>query len=80
MADESLELVPASRMRACIAGVLGALGVPGEDAAVVADALVEADLTGVDSHGIHLLTMYVERLRDVILTVAREERTEKELA
>lgn len=63
MADESFELVPATRMRACIEGVLGALGVPGDDAAVVAEALVEADLTGVDSHGIHLLTMYVERLR-----------------
>ena len=43
MADESTELVPAPRMRACIEGVLGALGVPAGDAAVVAEALVEAD-------------------------------------
>ena len=63
MADDAVELVPAARMTACIEGVLGALGVPVPDAEVVAQALVEADLTGVDSHGIHLLSMYVERLR-----------------
>ncbi len=63
MADDAVELIPAERMLACIEGVLVALGVPAADAAVVAEALVEADLTGVDSHGIHLLTMYVERLR-----------------
>ncbi len=63
MADDVVELVPAARMTACIEGVLGALGVPPADAAIVAEALVEADLTGVDSHGIHLLSMYVERLR-----------------
>ncbi len=61
--DETAELVPAPRLRACIEGVLERLGVPAGDAAVVAEALVEADLTGVDSHGIHLLSMYVDRLR-----------------
>ena len=40
-----------------------ALGVPPGDAASVAEVLVEADLTGVDSHGVHLLLMYADRLR-----------------
>ena len=31
--------------------LLGALGVPGSQAALVADNLIEADLRGVDSHG-----------------------------
>jgi LDH2 family malate/lactate/ureidoglycolate dehydrogenase len=56
-------LVPAARVRLVIVDALGALGVPVDDAAVVAETLVEADLTGVDSHGVHLLTMYLSRLR-----------------
>jgi len=57
------ETVPAARLRVTIAGVLEALDVPAADATTVAELLVEADLGGVDSHGCHLLTMYVERLR-----------------
>lgn len=63
MTEPSTELVAAERVRAVIAGALVALGVPAADAAMVADVLVEADLTGVDSHGVHLLLMYAERLR-----------------
>ena len=35
---------------------------PADDAATVADLLVEADLSGVDSHGCHLVPMYARRL------------------
>ena len=63
MAAPETVLVPAERVRRVIAESLGALGVPSDDAALVAETLVEADLTGVDSHGVHLLTMYVTRLR-----------------
>jgi len=62
------EAVPAARLRATIAGVLEALDVPASDAATVAELLVEADLAGVDSHGCHLLTMYVNRLRSGHIT------------
>ena len=53
--------------------------VPAPDAAVVADNLVEADLRGVDSHGIHLLALYAARLReghlraDAKVTVLRDD-------
>ena len=50
-----VELIAADRVRLVVAEALAALGVPGADAAAVAEVLVEADLTGVDSHGIHLL-------------------------
>jgi LDH2 family malate/lactate/ureidoglycolate dehydrogenase len=43
--------------------MLVAVGVPAADADVVATLLVEADLVGVDSHGCHLLPMYVNRIR-----------------
>ncbi|WP_419918593.1 Ldh family oxidoreductase [Candidatus Poriferisocius sp.] len=39
------------------------LGVPPDQAEIVADNLVEADLRGVDSHGAHLVELYVARLR-----------------
>lgn len=38
-------------------------GLSQTDAAVAADALVEASLRGVDSHGIARVPMYCERLR-----------------
>jgi len=59
----STHLVAAERLRAVAGAVLAALGVPATDAATVAEVLVEADLTGVDSHGVHLLLMYADRLR-----------------
>lgn len=61
--DTTAELVPAARVTDVISAVLGALGVRATDARDVAEVLVEADLTGVDSHGVHLLQMYATRLR-----------------
>lgn len=56
-------------------------GMPAEDARLTALSLVEADLRGVDSHGVVRLAIYVERLvRRAIapepeLAVARETRS-----
>ena len=61
-ADASPRVAPQALREHC-AAVLGALGVPHTDAELVAESLVEADLRGVDSHGVHLLPMYVTRLR-----------------
>lgn len=55
--------VPAETLRKVLGGVLEALGAPPHDAATVAGLLVEADLRGVDSHGAHLLGLYVARVR-----------------
>lgn len=43
--------------------LLTAHGVPGRDAAVVADCLLRADLRGVDTHGLVRLPTYLDRLR-----------------
>ena len=56
-------VVTAAWLEDAIAGVLEGLAVPAADARAVAGLLVEADLSGVDSHGCHLLPMYVRRLR-----------------
>src|SRR5438105_4544126 len=39
------------------------LGVPAEDAALLSDSLVEADLRGVHSHGMLMVPGYVDRIR-----------------
>lgn len=50
---------PASRVRAFLTRVLKAAGTAEQSASSVADALTEASLRGVDSHGIRLITHYV---------------------
>lgn len=57
------DLVPAEALSALIARLFAAAGVPAGDAATVAEALVDADLRGLASHGSHLVPVYVERLR-----------------
>ena len=50
-------------VRDYVTQVFSRLGLPEEDAAVVADSLVEADLRGVHSHGMLMVAGYVGRIR-----------------
>jgi LDH2 family malate/lactate/ureidoglycolate dehydrogenase len=54
--------VDASALREFAAEVLCAGGLPTDSAAIVADALVSADLRGVDTHGVCRIPVYIERL------------------
>lgn len=63
MADTDPVLIPAHRLRAHCTRVLEGLGVPSDQADLVAGSLVEADLRGVESHGVHLMVLYFDRLR-----------------
>jgi len=58
-----LTLVPAAALRDYCARILEGLGVPPDQAGVVAESLIEADLRGVESHGVHLMVLYADRLR-----------------
>ncbi len=55
--------VPSATLQAHARAVLIALGVPDDEAELVAGSLVEADLRGVDSHGVNLLRVYFDRIR-----------------
>jgi LDH2 family malate/lactate/ureidoglycolate dehydrogenase len=57
-----MPVVAADRLRAWSERVLAAAGVDGAHAALVAESLVAASLRGVDSHGIHLLPSYLDRI------------------
>jgi LDH2 family malate/lactate/ureidoglycolate dehydrogenase len=55
--------VDAPRLTQFAAAVFSAVGVPDEDARLVADSLVTADLWGHQSHGMMRLSWYVNRIR-----------------
>jgi LDH2 family malate/lactate/ureidoglycolate dehydrogenase len=55
--------VDAESLKARVARIFERLNAPAEDAAVVADHLVEADLRGVHSHGVIRVARYVEEIR-----------------
>jgi LDH2 family malate/lactate/ureidoglycolate dehydrogenase len=61
--NEDAIRVPAPALRAHAAALLAGLAVPPDQAEVVAGTLVEADLRGVDSHGVNLVRLYATRIR-----------------
>lgn len=56
--------IEGDRLRRYCAGILGGLGVPDDQAELVATSLVEADLRGTASHGVNLVSLYVSRIRE----------------
>lgn len=76
--EQDLHLVPAPELENFAAGVLGAAGVPEQDARLVAHHLVEANLRGVDSHGISRLGVYARRVKMGLVAGAPEIRVLKE--
>ena len=61
--SERAVTITAGTLSGFVARLFAAAGVPAEAAATVADGLVEADLEGLHSHGVMLVDMYLERLR-----------------
>lgn len=55
--------IPCERLAAFATAVYRALGLPGQDAALLADTLVQADLWGHQSHGVMRTFWYAARLR-----------------
>ena len=55
--------ISASDLGDFVARLFTAAGVPDDAARVVAIGLVDADLEGLHSHGVMLVDMYIERIR-----------------
>jgi len=53
-------------------------GVPGDQAAVIAQIIVEADLRGIESHGVLRLPTYIRRVQAGTMTAATEPRIVRE--
>ena len=56
-------IVPADQLSALVARLFVAAGISERGARTAADALVDADLDGVSSHGVMLVDMYLDRIR-----------------
>ena len=61
--EEAAIRVSPQALRRFAADALEAAGMVAEEAAIVADSLVEADLRGIETHGIMRLPQYVQRVR-----------------
>ncbi len=62
MSDNGV-LIPAEKLQAACQRILEKVGVPPQQAAIIAEATVEGDLRGVESHGILRLPAYVHRVQ-----------------
>jgi LDH2 family malate/lactate/ureidoglycolate dehydrogenase len=60
---ESSRRIPAAAIGSFMTDAMVACGLPAADAAIVAGAMLDADLTGSDAHGIFRLTGYVRQLK-----------------
>jgi L-2-hydroxycarboxylate dehydrogenase (NAD+) len=60
---ENTRRIPAATLRAFLVDALRACGLDEADAATVAEAMLEADLTGADAHGVFRLPGYVRQLK-----------------
>lgn len=56
-------LFPVKRLEDYCVSALKALGLPEKDAAICATRIIEADLRGVDTHGIFRMNHYAQRIR-----------------
>jgi len=61
--DELFRKVDAAKLERLVTKIYAGLGVSDEDAALLGNALVDADLRGVHSHGCRYLSAYAEALR-----------------
>ena len=60
---QAIRRVPAATLRAFLTDAMRACGLNEPDAATVAGAMLEADLTGSDAHGVFRLAGYVRALK-----------------
>lgn len=77
---EDKVIVQAKALNAFCVNVFEKLDVPTAHAKVTADVLVEADLRGIDSHGVARLRRYVKGLQDGVMLAHPKEKTVKETA
>lgn len=63
-----MTIVTADALRGVVARLFAAAGVPEEEAELVADSLVRADLWGHSSHGVMRAPWYLDRLRSGVMT------------
>src|SRR5690242_17293059 len=67
-------------LKSLAADVVSAVGVLRQDAEILADSLVAADLSGTNTHGVSRLAIYVKRIRMGLIDPRAEIRIERQRA
>ena len=78
MAGEQPTYVDSEQARQWTRALVGKVGVPTEDARLLADGLIQANLCGMDGHGLFFLPTYVKRLELGLIAKRGEVRTIEE--
>lgn len=73
MADNTVTISASALVRAC-ERLLDKVGVPKNEASVIAEVVVEADLRGIESHGILRLPAYIHRVQAGLMSAHTELR------
>jgi len=76
--DENYKRFPKDRLHRFFVDILTALSVPEEDATIVADNLIIADLRGIESHGAQRLKRYVNAIKKNTVNIKPEIKVERE--
>jgi LDH2 family malate/lactate/ureidoglycolate dehydrogenase len=75
----TMSKLPVESLRPFLESLFEAAGVPNKDAAVVTDTFLEANLRGVDTHGVRLIPAYIRRLQRGGVNPAPNIRTVSDL-
>src|SRR5688572_20867910 len=67
-------------LKSLAARIASAAGVPPDDAAILADSLVAADLSGTSTHGLSRLAIYVKRIGEKLINPAATLTIDRERA
>ena len=78
--DESERRIKAEALEKMVREILDRVGVPEDEASLLADALVCADARGMNSHGVMRLPVYVKRMRAGGIRPGRKGKILKEAA
>ncbi|UCC19879.1 MAG: Ldh family oxidoreductase [Promethearchaeota archaeon] len=62
--SEDIVYIDADTLESFMRAVFIGLGVPKEDAKIIADVLITSDLRGIESHGIQRCKMYYDRIKE----------------
>jgi hydroxycarboxylate dehydrogenase B len=77
-APDAIMLIPHETLRANAVRIFQAAGSSAEEAEIVADHLVEANLRGHDSHGVGMISIYMKNIANGTLVANRRGRIIKE--
>jgi LDH2 family malate/lactate/ureidoglycolate dehydrogenase len=77
MSEETIHIPARDLIQSCIA-LLQKVGVPRDQAETIAEIVVEADLRGVESHGLLRLPAYIHRVQAGLMTAVTELKTVRE--